>query len=88
MEKFKLACDDWKILTSFEKEEQMVAALRLRLKGPVKEFMELHRDLPAKIRGKSRKWARDLPLESLEASHEPSSLIHSRGMAQPYDGAQ
>ena len=45
MEKYKDACEDWKILTSLDDDKKRCAALRFRLKGPVKDFMDLHRDI-------------------------------------------
>ena len=45
MEKYKDACEDWKILTSLDDDKKRCAALRFRLKGPVKEFMDLHREI-------------------------------------------
>ena len=45
MEKYREACEDWKILTSLDDEKKMCAALRFRLKGPVKDFMDLHREI-------------------------------------------
>ena len=49
LEKYLEALEDWCTMTSYETNKSRVGAMRLRLKGTVKEFMDILRCLTKRI---------------------------------------
>ena len=62
LEKYRNRCDDWKMITSYEKEEAMVAALRQRTQGPVRTFLDANKKIPEAMVWEVRKDANGAPV--------------------------
>jgi len=48
LEKYETRCDDWKLITGYDTEQAMVAALRQRTQGPVRTYLDANKTIPMK----------------------------------------